>query len=31
VTQKDRKAIKTAVENYPISEHYAPANLIMEL
>lgn len=31
VTQKDRKAIKLAVENYPLSDHYAPENLIMEL
>ncbi|MFQ5448301.1 MAG: helicase HerA-like domain-containing protein [Saprospiraceae bacterium] len=30
-TAKDRKAIKLAAENYPISEHYDVPNLITEL
>ncbi len=30
-TERDRKAIKTAVENYPISEYYSVDQLIMEL
>ncbi len=31
VTERDRKAIKLAVENYPISDYYKPEDLIMEL
>ncbi|MCB9251467.1 MAG: DUF853 family protein [Flavobacteriales bacterium] len=30
-TAKDRKSIKTAAENYPISEHYKTEDLITEL
>jgi len=30
-TAKDRKAIETAVENYPLSDIYDPENLIMQL
>ena len=30
-TAKDRKAIKLAAENYPISEHYEVKNLLTEL